>query len=585
MVAFTVLETCQYCASRDDLYVMAANGKRPRRVAINVLVGGFSWSPDSTRLAYEYDLNISHVVIYTVGADGRHRSRLAAGIYPSWSPSGGLIAFDAAGGLFVVNARGGRPRWLAAPSSLAGPLSWSPDGTRIAFWEYPSQFGVADVATGWVRRLGLGVDPTWSPDGRWLAFGLKGTYVVRPDGSGLHLLSKLDPRYTPPTWAPDSSAVAISGSFESQPRRDEIWVIPLHGGGARRLTEGWRYGYDSRDPQWQPAGVPMARLPGTFVSAANPSDSAVHGHTLWTTQPVVSLAADGSRVALEPLAPATEVWDPAAGSIVRFHGSSNVGRDEPSLLQVGLAGDRVGWGRAPSNARDSEHVATATTEFPAPVYLYPSGITGSMLGDLVGHDGLLVFDSWHASCTSLLSLCTLGPKTNGSLWRLDGPEAVQIASSDTGLTPRSVDAGRILVDHGDGTMDIRTADGTLVRSFSFNPALVEGARLQGDDLVVQTPTAIEVTDASTGQFVRRWLIPASNAVLTDLQDGIAVLVAGTDIHLLRLQDGKDAVIHTPSSGPVLAQLESPGLYYSYTTDDPKYPGRVSFVPNDQLPLR
>jgi hypothetical protein len=36
---------------------------------------------------------------------------------------------------------------------------------------------------------------------------------------------------------------------------------------------------------------------------------------------------------------------------------------------------------------------------------------------------------------------------------------------------------------------------------------------------------------------------------------------------------------------VLAQLESPGLYYSYTTDDPKYPGRVSFVPNDQLPLR
>lgn len=38
-------------------------------------------------------------------------------------------------------------------------------------------------------------------------------------------------------------------------------------------------------------------------------------------------------------------------------------------------------------------------------------------------------------------------------------------------------------------------------------------------------------------------------------------------------------------GPVLAQLEPAGLYYSYTADDSKYPGRVEFVPHDHVPMR
>ena len=99
------------------------------------------------------------------------------------------------------------------------------------------------------------------------------------------------------------------------------------------------------------------------------------------------------------------------------------------------------------------------------------------------------------------------------------------------------------------------------------------------------PTTIPVTDASTGQFERRWPLPDPTAPLTDLQDGIAVLVAGTSIHLLRLADGKDTVIQTPGTGSVLAQLEPAGLYYSYTTNDTKYPGRIVYVPRSQLPTR
>jgi len=53
---------------------------------------------------------------------------------------------------------------------------------------------------------------------------------------------------------------------------------------------------------------------------------------------------------------------------------------------------------------------------------------------------------------------------------------------------------------------------------------------------------------------------------------------------LRLSDGREAVVDAPGTGPVLAQMESSRLFYSYTAGDPRYPGRVVFVPFDHLPI-
>ena len=52
--------------------------------------------------------------------------------------------------------------------------------------------------------------------------------------------------------------------------------------------------------------------------------------------------------------------------------------------------------------------------------------------------------------------------------------------------------------------------------------------------------------------------------------------------LLRLDDGRSSML-TPGAGPVLADLEPPGLYYSYTTKDGG--GRAVFVPRSELALR
>jgi hypothetical protein len=106
-----------------------------------------------------------------------------------------------------------------------------------------------------------------------------------------------------------------------------------------------------------------------------------------------------------------------------------------------------------------------------------------------------------------------------------------------------------------------------------------------DDLVVQTATDLEVLDLDTGSIVRRLALPTAGAILSGLQAGVALLVAGTQLHLLRLGNGKDAVINAPGTGPVHAQLTPAGLFYSYTVADRRYPGRVAFVPSPRLPLR
>jgi hypothetical protein len=83
---------------------------------------------------------------------------------------------------------------------------------------------------------------------------------------------------------------------------------------------------------------------------------------------------------------------------------------------------------------------------------------------------------------------------------------------------------------------------------------------------------------------RRWPIPPLTRRSPTCKTGPAVLVGGTNIYLERLSDGKVATIPVPGSAPVLAQIDTAGLYYSYTVNDPKYPGRVTFLPTDQLPL-
>lgn len=82
-------------------------------------------------------------------------------------------------------------------------------------------------------------------------------------------------------------------------------------------------------------------------------------------------------------------------------------------------------------------------------------------------------------------------------------------------------------------------------------------------------------DVRTGERDRVWPVRGR---LEDLDSGVAVSVSGSVVHALQLSDGKTTAIRVPGRGPVHAQIEKFGLFYSYSASSKQRPGRVQFVP-------
>lgn len=140
----------------------------------------------------------------------------------------------------------------------------------------------------------------------------------------------------------------------------------------------------------------------------------------------------------------------------------------------------------------------------------------------------------------------------------------------------SVSGGLIAVCET-GAVAVLNERGALLRLISFTPADVNEALLDGNDLVVWRFGVLEVYDVTTGARKLSRPLPAGYR-LADMDGGIAVLRRGDAILLLRLGDGH-AITLEPGKGPVFADLEPPGLYYSYATADGR--GRVVLFPRSE----
>lgn len=263
--------------------------------ALVLAFAGVQWSPDMQRVTSS---------IFTMRADGSQRRRLSGkgdwtDTNPEWSRDRTRIAFgryDSRGWrIMVMSARGRNLRAVTARRPLAEAPTWSPDGRSLAFAGLPErlpmkgsvaqQIYIVSLSSGHIRRLtasrgGAGL-PAWSPDGKRIAFSARRSsadnapadiWTVSPRGSNVRRIVR---NADAPAWAPDGKRVAFA-------RDGDIYTVTL-GGVVRRITNTPRVG--DGDPSWCRDGTRIA-----FASthrAANPDDD----------DRVISIAqADGSGV-------------------------------------------------------------------------------------------------------------------------------------------------------------------------------------------------------------------------------------------------------------------------------------------------
>jgi hypothetical protein len=566
------------------IYVSRADGTGLHRVISgNPDIDSAVLSPDGRRLALTTGQGI-----VVIGSDGRGRRRVAKGREPAWSPDGKALVYVTVGkrcAVAVQPLRGGSGRVLARGGclSLTGP-KWSPDGRHVAYEAHApkdtiSLWVVGSGGSGRHRVAYIDVEESspysWSPGGTRLAFtDYSNVFVVGVDGGAKRLPLEVTPQYGPtPMWTADGRRLLLSAHEGKGPEPDQIWAVGLDGSGPSRLTSAGE-------------NVPLGwtRLVPVLPPAAptSPSEHVLGPRTVATRKPVTVLSADHGQVAFAPDSTATDcqhvdLWSPGASSISRvsqhFPAPCSFrlagGTRDYSVYELSLAGAYVAWSEVLGcgNFCDVGLVA-ATLPDARPLELSgDSGGGGAGGGELTtfnprGDGDLLVFNAGD-------SIVQIGQ---------DCTHKCKVLRTGAHTHPIVSVSGHLVAVQEPAAVAVLDQQGSVVSVLPFGRNQVKAVRLDGARLVVVRSTALEVYDATTGAALQQQQLPVGY-VLSDVDGGVALLRHGREIYLLRLVDGASFRL-APSGGPVLADLEDTGLYYSYSTS--KGAGRLVFVPRSEL---
>jgi len=180
--------------------------------------------------------------IFTVHADGSHRTKLVKGVDPSYSPNGKLIVYSICDGvqsdLMLVKSDGSGVRALTStPKVSEEEATFSADGKRVYFSRDSGGEGYSQIYSIGIDGTGLKQltpkrhetsdnSPAAAANGRFVVFDREGQiFTIRPNGSHPQKLA----RGWDPTVSPSSNRVAYSF-------RGQIYLIGAAGGGPRQVT-------------------------------------------------------------------------------------------------------------------------------------------------------------------------------------------------------------------------------------------------------------------------------------------------------------------------------------------------------------
>jgi Tol biopolymer transport system component len=480
--------------SDTDLYLLRIGGRNAVRLTPDSPADDLqpAYSPDGERIAFRSERDGGGV--FLMSASGESVTRLTSlGYSPSWSPDGAEIVvapgtftdptalFNNATGLSVVNVSSGQIRPLATTIRALQP-SWSPGGTRIAFWGLRGQSGQKDIWTVAANGSDAAQDgvsvtddaafdwsPTWSPDGHYLYFasargGTVNLWRVAIEERSGRVLSKPEPVTTPSTWSGylsfsrdgsrlafasldyrstllrvpfDPAREAITGppvpvlkgtrpirdhelspdgnwiAFTEAGVREDLFVARVDGTQYRRLTDDE---FRDRGPAWAPDGSRLA-----FYSDRS------GGYDMWTVRPDGSALAQLTRGTGVPGFP---VWSPDCTTVA-------FGRERWHLVDTS----------APATATLPAAAVIGETERFRPASW--SSVGGRIAGQVLPVDGSDVTLALYTHSTGRFARVPgelarashwLWPVwlANGRRFIVRRPEGIAVADADTG-------AGRMLL--------------------------------------------------------------------------------------------------------------------------------------------
>lgn len=302
----------------NDLWVMEP-GHDPVRLTDDAFIEWIpSWSPDGTRIYFNSDREgTGRPQLWSVEAAGGAVTRVTdlpdvRMIFPVLSPDGTHFAWieGADQSLQLFDLATGIVRRVAdqAYASNVGRPSWSPDGRYVAFADtrpFSRRFRegrnlirVVEVATGTSEFHEPGplpaqlserfeAGPSWSPDGRWMAFTMNSVlHVIPVDARGTptgEARQLTDHVADMPSWSPDSRSVLYlsAGRLRSVPLEGGAFTdipVPLTWSRPAPPAETWiRAGgmWDGVRDELHPEV--LIRVEGARIAEIRPFDPEEHG--------------------------------------------------------------------------------------------------------------------------------------------------------------------------------------------------------------------------------------------------------------------------------------------------------------------